>query len=86
MSQDTKWADPQTHTSVQHKPWQFSAAQHPASCKFKLYEQRYFGLTYRKSAPPEVEFSTSGRLQEFYIRGEITNIATLMPLVGMVLS
>ena len=94
MSQDTKRADPQTHTSVQHKPWQFSATQHPASCKFELYEQRYFGPTCETTLPPEVEI-TSGRLkngvgeylcQFAYPMGKITNIAALMPFSGMVLS
>ena len=36
MSQDTKRADPQTHTSVQGKSWQFSATRHPASRQFQV--------------------------------------------------
>ena len=55
MSQDTKRADPQTHTSVQHKPWQFSATQHPASCKFELSNKGISDPLAKQTSPLKLE-------------------------------
>ena len=57
MSQDTKRADPQTHTSVQHKPKQFSGAQHPASCKFELSNKGISDPLAKQPSPLKLELT-----------------------------
>ena len=96
MSQDTKWADPQTHTSVQHSGFSLGGSvQHstllPAISSYT--NKGISGPLMKRMSPLKLNLSTSGRLQErrrkthqFDVRGEITNVATLIRFVGMVRS
>ena len=93
MSQDTKRADPQAHTSVQHSNFSLgSSVQHSTLLLANSsYMNKGTSGPLVKRMPPLKWNSTPGRLQErrrkihqCVVRGEITNIATLMPFVGMV--
>ena len=94
MSLDTKRADPQKLTSVQHKLRQFGAALHPAFCILVLREQKYFWTHFRNNPSPLKFRVASGRLsstmasENVFIclldRGK-NHIVTLMPpCFGMV--
>ena len=64
MSQDTKRADPQELTSVQHKLRQFGAALHPAFCILVFHEQSVSDPLVKQSSPLKFRVA-SGRLQQW---------------------